>query len=188
MVLGKSRLAQGAMLTPSELFSVHGRTALVTGGATGLGRVCAEALLRAGARVLIASRKAEACEAAAHELSAFGPCEGFGGTVANEAGVAALVAETRRRTEVLHILVNNAGLTWGEPFETLSLEGLGTGDERQCQRACSRSPAISRRRCSPRRRAEQPSNVVNLGSVMGTVDACRRPPTPIPPPRRRCIT
>jgi NAD(P)-dependent dehydrogenase (short-subunit alcohol dehydrogenase family) len=70
------------MFAPSELFSVRGRTALVTGGATGIGRICVEALLSAGARVLIASRKAEACEAAAQELSALGPCQGFGGTVA----------------------------------------------------------------------------------------------------------
>src|ERR1700684_138986 len=112
----KTGAARGAMIAANELFSVRGRTALVTGGATGLGRICAEALLSAGARVLIASRKAEACEAAAQELSSLGPCGGFGGTVANEAGVAALVAETRRRTDVLHILVNNAGLTWGEPF------------------------------------------------------------------------
>jgi len=77
------------MLASSDLFSVRGRTALVTGGATGLGRVCAEALLTAGARVLIVSRKAEACAAAAAELSAIGPREGFGGTVATEAGVAA---------------------------------------------------------------------------------------------------
>ena len=64
-----------------DLFSVKGRTALVTGGATGLGRVAAAALLSAGARVLIASRKAEACAEAAAELSSLGPCEGFGGTV-----------------------------------------------------------------------------------------------------------
>ena len=106
------------MIAVNELFSVRGRTALVTGGATGLGRICAEALLSAGARVLIASRKAEACEAAAQELSSLGPCEGFGGTVANEAGVAALAAETRKRTDALHILVNNAGANWGGPFET----------------------------------------------------------------------
>src|ERR1700721_2943306 len=111
-------VAQGAMIAANELFSVRGRTALVTGGATGLGRICAEALLSAGARVLIASRKAEACEAAAQELSALGPCEGFGGSVASEAGVAALAAETRRRPDALHILVNNAGANWGEPFET----------------------------------------------------------------------
>src|SRR5271166_4573167 len=119
MVFSKPRPAEGAMLTPSELFSVEGRTALVTGGATGLGRICAEALLRAGARVMIASRKAEACEAAAHDLSALGSCEGFGGTVANEAGVMALAAETRRRTDALHILVNNAGLTWGSRWRPI---------------------------------------------------------------------
>jgi NAD(P)-dependent dehydrogenase (short-subunit alcohol dehydrogenase family) len=111
------------MFTLPDLFSVAGRTALVTGGATGLGRVCAEALLSAGARVLIASRKAEACEAVAAELSAFGPCEGFGGTVASEAGVIALADEVRRRTSELHILVNNAGATWGEPFERFPWKG-----------------------------------------------------------------
>ena len=68
--------------------------------------------------VLIASRKAEAREAAARELSDMGPCEGFGGTVANEAGVAALAAETRKRTDALHILINNAGANWGGSFET----------------------------------------------------------------------
>ena len=111
------------MFSLPDLFSVAGRTALVTGGATGLGRICAEALLSAGARVLIASRKAEACEAAAKELVAIGPCEGFGGSVANEQGVAALAEETRKRTERLDILVNNAGVNWGAPFETFEWKG-----------------------------------------------------------------
>src|SRR5437764_11137653 len=102
----------------ADLFSLKGRVALVTGGGTGLGRVCAEALVSAGARVLIASRKAEVCEAAARELSEIGPCEGFGGSVQSEAGVAALAREVRDRTGELHILVNNAGVSWGEPFET----------------------------------------------------------------------
>src|SRR5580704_1970710 len=99
MVPAESRPGQEAMSISSELFSLRGRTALVTGGATGIGRICAEALLSAGARVLIASRKAEACEAAAREFSALGPCEGFGGTVANEDGVKALSAELGRRTD-----------------------------------------------------------------------------------------
>ncbi len=156
------------MFAPSELFSVRGRTALVTGGATGIGRICVEALLSAGARVLIASRKAEACEAAAQELSALGPCQGFGGTVATEAGVAALVAETRRRTDVLHILINNAGLTWGEPFETYPW--------RAWERVMSVNVAglfSLTREFAPMliasADAERPSTIVNIGSVMGTV-------------------
>src|SRR6202522_3897722 len=167
MVPRKTGEAQGAMIAANELFSVRGRTALVTGGATGLGRICAEALLGAGARVLIASRKAEACEQAAHELSALGPCEGFGGTVANEAGVAALVAETRRRTDVLHILVNNAGLTWGEPFETYPWKAwervMGVNVAGLFSLTRDLAPALF-----ASANAERPSTIVNLGSVMGT--------------------
>ena len=140
MVLSKSRPMRGAMIVANELFSVRGRTALVTGGATGLGRICAEALLGAGARVLIASRKAEACEAVAQELSSLGPCEGFGGTVANEAGVAALAAETRQRTDKLHILINNAGANWGGTVRDFPLEGVGPRAQRQRDRAFHADP------------------------------------------------
>lgn len=55
-----------------SLFGLEGKTALVTGGATGIGRMAAEALVRAGARVLLASRKEGACEAVAAELNALG--------------------------------------------------------------------------------------------------------------------
>ena len=161
------------MFAFDDLFSVRGRTALVTGGATGIGRICAEALLSAGARVLIASRKGAACEEAAKELSALGPCEGFGGTVADEAGVAALVAETGKRADALHILVNNAGLTWGAAFEaypwkawervmSVNVAGLF---------ALTRdlAPALAAS-ASP----ERPSTIVNIGSVMGTVTQSER--------------
>ena len=156
------------MLSPSDLFDLNGRTALVTGGATGIGRVCVEALLTAGARVLIASRKAEACEAAAKELSALGPCEGFGGSVATEAGVSALVAETRRRAGSLHVLVNNAGLTWGEPFETYPwkafdrLMSVNVAGLFALTRDLAPLLAAS---ASP----ERPSTIVNIGSAMGSV-------------------
>ncbi len=156
------------MLAPSDLFSVRGRIALVTGGATGLGRVCAEALLSAGARVLIASRKAEACEAAANELSAFGPCEGFGGTVATEAGVATLAAETRSRTDALHILVNNAGLTWGEPFESFPWKAW----ERVMSVNVAGLFSLTRDLAptlAAAASADRPSTIVNIGSVMGGV-------------------
>ena len=154
------------MFTLPDLFSVKGRTALVTGGATGLGRVCAEALLSAGARVLIASRNAAACEEAAKELSEIGPCEGFGGTVATEDGVMALAEEAKARAPKLDILVNNAGLTWGAPFEKFPWKAfdrvLSVNVTGLFMLTCELMPSLLASAS-----AERPSNVVNLGSVMG---------------------
>ena len=154
------------MFTLPDLFSVRGRTALVTGGATGLGRVCAEALLAAGARVLIASRNAEACEEVAKELGAIGPCEGFGGTVATEAGVLALAEETKRRAPELHILINNAGLTWGAPFASIPWKAfdrvLSVNVTGLFMLTRELMPTLVA--CAT---AERPSTVINLGSVMG---------------------
>ena len=156
------------MFALDDLFSVKGRTALVTGGATGLGRVAAEALLAAGARVLIVSRKGPACEAVAAGLSAYGEVEGFGGTVASEAGVLALADEVRKRTDKLHILVNNAGATWGEPFESFSFKAW--------ERILSVNVAglfTLTREMMPLLMAsgsqDHPASVINVGSVMGTV-------------------
>ena len=156
------------MFALTDLFSVEGRIALVTGGGSGLGRVCTEALLSAGARVLIASRKAEVCEAAAKELSALGPCEGFGGTVQSEAGVAALAEEVRKRASELHILVNNAGVSWGEPYENYPWKAfdrvLSVNVTGLFQLTRELTPMLTKA-ASP----ERPASVVNLGSVMGTV-------------------
>lgn len=106
-------------LSPSALFDLSGKTALVTGGATGIGRMAAEGLAAAGAHVLIASRKAEACEAVAehvNKLDLAGSAEGFGGNVGSEQGIEALVADVKARSDTLHILMNNAGTTWGAPL------------------------------------------------------------------------
>lgn len=57
-----------------DLFSVEGKVALVTGGATGIGRMIAEGLVDNGAHVYIASRKRDACEQATEELRRGGSC------------------------------------------------------------------------------------------------------------------
>ena len=104
----------------TSLFGLSGKTALVTGGATGIGRMAAEALVLAGARVLIASRKGDACEAVAAQLNdmdAPGSAEGFAGDVSTEEGVMALVQEVKNRTDKLDILMNNAGRSWGAPLD-----------------------------------------------------------------------
>ena len=52
-------------MTPHQLFSLDGKVALITGGATGIGRMAATGLMQAGAHVFIASRKQGACETVA---------------------------------------------------------------------------------------------------------------------------
>ena len=79
-----------AQADTSALFSLAGKTALVTGGSRGIGRMIAEGLVRAGARVLISSRKKGACEHVANELSALGPCESVPADVADPGGRASL--------------------------------------------------------------------------------------------------
>lgn len=158
-------------MTPEILFSLHGKTALVTGGATGIGRMAAEALVRAGARVLIASRKGEACEAVAAELNALdapGSAEGFAGDVGSKEGIDALVAEVKSRTETLNILMNNSGVTWGAPMgqfphqaweKVMSVNVAGVFDLTQ-----KLLPMLMKSGT-----VDDPARVVNVGSVMGEV-------------------
>jgi NAD(P)-dependent dehydrogenase (short-subunit alcohol dehydrogenase family) len=154
-----------------RLFGLRDKVALVTGGATGIGRMAATALVGAGARVMIASRKADACAAAAEELNALGgpgSAEGFAGDVGSEEAVRTLAAEVGRRTDRLHILLNNAGITWGEP--------LASFPHAQWARVMGVNVAglftLTRDLLALLEAAARPSDparIINLGSVMGTV-------------------
>ena len=153
-----------------DLFTLNGKTALVTGAATGIGRMAATALAGAGARVLIASRKGEACEAVAAEINGIGlpgSVEGFAGDVSSKEGIDALVAEINARTDALHILINNAGITWGAPMQEFPYEAWGkvmdvnvTGLFYLSQQLLPKLETSSSK--------EDPARVINLGSVMGT--------------------
>lgn len=101
---------------PSELFSVHGRTALVTGGSRGVGLMIARGLVRAGAEVIISSRKADACEEAVAELKQFGEASAIPADLSTEEGCLALAAAVSGKVDKLDLLVNNAGATWGAPL------------------------------------------------------------------------
>lgn len=100
-----------------ELFDISGKVALITGGASGMGRMIAEGLLRAGAKVYITSRKPADVEEAAREMSAIGPCVGIAAEMDPPDAVVKLADEIKSREEKLDILINNAGRTWGAPLE-----------------------------------------------------------------------
>ena len=98
------------------LFDLSGKTAVVTGGTRGIGLMMARGLLQAGASVYISSRKADACAAAAQELAQYGPVEAIPADLSTEAECLRLAGEVGEREQALHILVNNAGATWGAPL------------------------------------------------------------------------
>ena len=106
-----------------NLFSLQGRTALITGGSRGIGRMIAEGFLAAGARVYISARKAEACDRTAKELSALGHCVSLPADVSTLDGIQALAAAYAKHEGSLDILVNNAGAAWGAPYEEFPESG-----------------------------------------------------------------
>src|SRR5881296_742243 len=103
-------------MSVDDLFSVEGKTAVVTGGSRGIGLMIARAYVEAGARVYISSRKAEVCERAAGELSRDGDCVALPADLSTEEGCRGLAVAVGDREHRLHVLVNNAGATWGAPL------------------------------------------------------------------------
>jgi NAD(P)-dependent dehydrogenase (short-subunit alcohol dehydrogenase family) len=97
----------------AELHDLTGKVAVVTGGSRGIGRAIVRTLAEAGADVVIASRKLDACEAAAEEVRAStgGKAIAVGCHVGRWADCDALVAETLDRLGRLDVLVNNAGMS-----------------------------------------------------------------------------
>lgn len=152
-----------------SLFSVRGKVALVTGGGSGIGSMATEALVRAGCKVYIASRRLESCEAVADEYNAVGPgcVVALQADLSCEAGTKALAAALAEKEESLDILVNNSGMTWGAPFdefprskwdEVMALNVSAVADLTKYL-----LPMLKRAGT-----ADDPSRIVNLGSVMGT--------------------
>jgi NAD(P)-dependent dehydrogenase (short-subunit alcohol dehydrogenase family) len=107
----------------THLFSLEGRTALITGGSRGIGRMIAEGFLAQGAKVYISARKAAACDQTAKELSAFGRCVSLPADVSTVEGAHALVAAYAKHEDSLDILVNNAGAAWGAPYDEFPESG-----------------------------------------------------------------
>jgi NAD(P)-dependent dehydrogenase (short-subunit alcohol dehydrogenase family) len=101
----------------TDLFSIAGKTTLVTGGSRGIGRMIAGGFVEAGAKVYVSSRSREACEAVAAELSEVGVCIAVPADLSTETGCRGLAEEMARREDRLDVLVNNAGNTWGAPLE-----------------------------------------------------------------------
>jgi NAD(P)-dependent dehydrogenase (short-subunit alcohol dehydrogenase family) len=103
----------------SNLFSVAGKTVVVTGGSRGIGEMIAAGFLSNGARVIISSRKVKACEETVERLKAEygGEIYAIPSDLSNMDGINHLADEIARREDKVDVLVNNAGVAWGASLE-----------------------------------------------------------------------
>jgi len=150
----------------SSLFGIEHKTALVTGGAQGMGRMIAEGLVRAGARVYITSRKPDVCENTARELSRSGECLAIAADLNTPEAIVALANEVKSREPQLNILINNAGRTWGAPLETFPDKAWAPVMAVNVQ-----GPFTLIRELLPllgaAASAEDPARIINIGSLAG---------------------
>ena len=147
-------------------FSLQGRTALVTGGTRGIGRMIAQGFLQAGARVFICARDAAACAEVAAELSVYGECIGLAADLSSEEGATALAEQLGAQVQQLDILVNNAGTTWGGPLESYPVKGWEKVMQLNVTSvfSCIQQLLPLLRKAGS---AQSPARVINIGSVAG---------------------
>ena len=149
-----------------DLFDLTGKTAVVTGGTRGIGLMIARGLLEAGARVYISSRKAEGCVAAQQELSAYGSVTAIPANLATEEECLRLADEVGQHEQAVHILVNNAGATWGAPLAEFPASAWDKVTDLNLK-----APFYLTRAFLPLLTAagtpDDPARVINIGSIDG---------------------
>jgi len=149
-----------------NLFDLSGKTAVVTGGTRGIGFMIARGLLEAGARVYISSRKAGGCAAAERELAQYGPVTAIPADLSAEPECVRLAADIGAREQRLHVLVNNAGATWGAPIEEFPAAAWDKVVDLNLK-----APFFLTRAFLPLLEAggtrDDPARVINVGSIDG---------------------
>ena len=161
----------------ADLFSLSGKTALITGGSSGLGLVMAKGLLQNGAKVVIASRKKKKCDLALKELKAYGEVYAFSADVTQSEPREKLLEFVDAKLSSLSILLNNAGANWGASLEDYPDEGFAKVMDINLNAVFSLSrdavPLLSKAAS-----AKDPARIINIGSMDGIhVPIVQRVPT-----------
>jgi NAD(P)-dependent dehydrogenase (short-subunit alcohol dehydrogenase family) len=152
-----------------ELFGLHGKTAVVTGGSRGIGNYIARGLLGAGvARLYICSRKEDELREAEAKLNELGQGEvrAFPADLSSLAGVEAFAGEVAEREKALHILVNNAGAAWGAAVEEFPEAGWDKVVDTNLKGVFFLTQKLLPL-LKAAGTAEDPARVINIGSIDG---------------------
>jgi NAD(P)-dependent dehydrogenase (short-subunit alcohol dehydrogenase family) len=149
-----------------SLFSLKGKTAVITGGSRGIGLMIARGFLESGAKVYISSRKKDVCDSVAAELSKVGECISVPADVSTLAGCQLLAQQIASAEPRLHILVNNAGAAWGAPLADYTEAGwdkvIDTNVKSTFFLTRELMPQLEKA-ATP----EDPARVINVGSIDG---------------------
>jgi NAD(P)-dependent dehydrogenase (short-subunit alcohol dehydrogenase family) len=149
-----------------NLFDISGKVALVTGGSRGIGEMIAEGFVANGVKTYISARNAEVCEATAVRLSEKGECISIPADLSTLDGVNNLAAEIREREQQLHILVNNAGATWGAPIDEFPEKGWDKVMDVNVKGPFFLTQALLPM-LAEAATAEDPARIINVGSIDG---------------------
>ena len=149
-----------------NLFDISGKVALVTGGSRGIGEMIAAGFVANGVKTYISSRKAEVCDATAARLSEAGVCISLPADLSSMEGIESLSTRLREREDKLHILVNNAGATWGAKIEDFPEAGWD-----KVMDINVKGPFFLTQALLPlleaSASAEDPARIINVGSIDG---------------------
>ena len=144
-----------------SLFDLTGRVAIVTGGTRGIGRAVAEGLVAAGAKVVVVSRKADACAETQAALEAMGgEALGVPAHLGELEACQTVVDATVDRFGAVDILVNNAANALTEPVGEFT-----PGGYEKSLAVNLRGPVFLTQAARPHLAASQHSSVVNVISV-----------------------
>jgi 2-deoxy-D-gluconate 3-dehydrogenase len=152
----------------NDLFSIEGKTALVTGGSRGIGEMIAAGFLANGVTTYISSRKANVCDATAERLASEygGECISLPGDLSTLDGIEAVSAALEARTDSLDILVNNAGASWGAPLGQFPEVGWDKVMDTNVKGVFFLTQRLLPLLEKPAT-ADDPSRVINIGSIDG---------------------
>lgn len=149
-----------------NLFSVEGKVAVVTGGSRGIGAMIARGFVENGVKTYITARKEKELRETEKELSEFGECVAIPSDLSSNEGVGAFAQIIRDAEEEVHILVNNAGATWGAEIDVFPENGWDKTMDLNVK-----SMFFLTQQLLPALRnagnADDPARVINIGSING---------------------
>lgn len=156
-----------------DLFRLEGRTALITGGSQGLGLHLGKALASVGARIVVVSRRHDACERAADEIhrETGASCFAFSADVTDPDQIAQLSRDIDERVGAVDVLLNNAGINKRGLIDMLS-----EADWDDVIDANLKGPFLMSRQFGPAMASRGWGRIINFGSILSNIGIAGRTP------------